>query len=105
MCDSTSTHAMAHHGTDRNCEEPAPSSSGPRISGASGHDCSTHDAAIRQVITTAAERADLSAKSALAVVGTTEIEVVALHDTHSGFDHTALPGTAPPTTRPAVLRV
>jgi hypothetical protein len=105
MCDSASALKTAHHGTHRTCAEPAPSSPGPQMSGASGHGCSAHDASIRPVATTAAERADLSAKSAPSVVGTTANTVVTLHDTQFPFDYTAPPGTAPPTTRPDVLRV
>jgi hypothetical protein len=102
MCESSQT--TSHHGTDGSCEEPA-RSSGQQIGGASGHDCSTHDASMRLVATTAAERTDLSAKAAPAVVGRTEDEVVTLHVAESLFDYAAPPGTAPRTTRPAVLRV
>jgi hypothetical protein len=102
MCDSSQT--RSHHGTDGKCEDPAPSP-GPQIGSASRHDCSTHDASMRLVATTAAERSELSAKSAPAVVGRTEDEVVTLHVAESPFDYAAPPGTAPPTTRPAVLRV
>jgi hypothetical protein len=103
ICDSAQT--ASHHGTDQQCEEAARSASGPQISGVSGHDCSMHDASIRQVARIASERVDLSARSAPAVVATTEHEVVSRHDRQSAFDDIAPPGTAPPTTTPAVLRV
>ena len=53
-CDSASTQTASHHGKGPKCEEPATASSGPQIGGQSAHDCSTHDAAMRQVATTAA---------------------------------------------------
>ena len=105
-CDSASTQTASHHGKDPKCEEPAGPSSGPQISGQSAHDCSTHDASMRQVSTTAAERADLSAKSAPSIIGSPSPgEFVVLHEAQGAFDYTVPQGTAPPTARPLVLRV
>ena len=104
-CDSASTQTAAHHGKDPKCEEPASPSPGPQIGDQSAHDCSTH-AAIRQVATTAPERADLSAKSAPSIIGSPSIDdFVVLHEAKGAFDYTVPPGTAPPTARPLVLRV
>ena len=104
-CDSASTQTASHHGKDPKCEEPAGPSSGPQISGQSAHDCSTH-AAVRQVATTAPERADLSVKSAPSITGSPSTdEFVLLHEAKGAFDYTVAPGTAPPTVRPVVLRV
>jgi hypothetical protein len=105
LCDSASTQST-HHGKDPKCEEPAASSSGSQISGQSEHDCSTHDVAIRQVATTAAERADLSAKATPTDIDSTSLgELVPLQNGNDFFDYASPPGTAPPTARPVVLRV
>jgi hypothetical protein len=105
-CDSASTQAASHHGKNSKCEQPATPSPGPEISGKSAHDCSTHHASMRQVATTAAERPDLSAKSAPGLIGSPSLsEFVVLHDARDSFDYTASSGTAPPTAIPVVLRV
>jgi hypothetical protein len=105
MCDSASTQST-HHGKDPKCEEPARSTSGPQIGGQSEHDCSTHDASLRPVATTARERADLSAKVASALIDSNSLgELEPLHSGEDAFDYSAAPGTAPPTARPVVLRV
>lgn len=104
-CDSASTQTASHHGKDPKCEEPAGPSSGPQINGQSAHDCSTH-AAVRQVATTAPERADLSAKSAPSIIGSPRLgEFVVLYNAEDSLDDSAPPGIAPPTARPIVLRV
>lgn len=105
-CDSASTETASHHGNDPKCEEPATPSPGPQISGQSAHDCTTHDASMRQVATMAAQRADLSAKSAPSVIDSPSLgEFMVLHEARDSFDYTAPPGTAPPTAIPLVLRV
>jgi hypothetical protein len=104
MCESAARQKAAHHGKDAKCAEPATPSSGPQISGTSAHDCSTHDASMRQVATV--ERTDLSAKVLTTVVdSTSHAEFVLLHDARNSFAYTAPPGTDPPTVRPVVLRV
>ena len=105
-CDSSSTQTASHHGNDPECEEPATPSPGPQIIGQSAHDCSTHDASMRQVATMVAQRADLSAKSAPSVIDSPSLgEFMVLHEAKNSFDYTAPPGTAPPTAIPLVLRV
>jgi hypothetical protein len=106
VCDSASTKMASHHGTGRQCDAPARSSSALGMSGVSEHDCSTHDGSTRLIATTSSERADLRAKSAHTVVDSTSHgELVLARAPQDAVDHTAPPGSAPPTTRPAVLRV
>ena len=104
VCESAGKTAASHHGSGKNCEEAARPSAEVQIGGVSEHDCSTHDAAMRELATTAAERGHLTTAStalALAVVhSTTKI----LTDPQSVFDYSAPPGTAPPTATPQVLR-
>jgi hypothetical protein len=105
VCESSSSTAATHHGSGQKCEDPAPPSSGPQISGYSEHDCSTHDGAIRQASTTAVDRGDLTTKSAPIVIGVNGTESVAFRNSQVFFDYSFPPGTAPPTTTPLVLRV
>jgi hypothetical protein len=106
LCGSAAaTRAAAHHGSGKACDLQAPPSSGPQIRGASGHDCSDHDAAIREAATTTATRAD-------SVAGPSLLVAVPVHDsisnlTHSDavFDYPTPPGSTPPTASPLVLRV
>lgn len=104
VCESASSAAATHHGSGQKCEDPAPPSSGPQISGYPEHDCSTHDGAIRQA-TTAAERADLTTKSAPIIIGAAAIVSVVLRNPQTFFDYSSPPGTPPSTTTPLVLRV
>jgi hypothetical protein len=104
LCDSAATaSASAHHGSGKKCEEPARPSSEVQIQGVSEHDCSTHDAVVRQTSTAAAERASGVAAPLLAVAPV-HVAVRALPALETAFAHSAPPGTAPPTT-PLVLRV
>jgi hypothetical protein len=105
LCESAATQSAAHHGKDPKCAEPAIPSSGPQISGGSAHDCSTHDASMRQVATTAVERTDSSAKVPSTVVDFASHGGFVLHDCGNSFAYSAPPGTDPPTVRPVVLRV
>jgi hypothetical protein len=106
MCESAATQSAAHHGNDPKCAEPATPSPAPQIGGTSAHDCNTHDASIRQVATTAVERADLSAKVLSSVVdSTSRAEFVPLREGRNSFAYSAPAGTDPPTARPVVLRV
>ena len=104
-CGWPSSAASAHHGSGQKCEEPAQPSSGPQISGTSEHECRTHDAAVRQATTTAAERADLTAKSVPLMIGVIQTKSVSLRDPQAFLVYGSPPGTAPPTTTPLVLRV
>ena len=105
VCESASSAAAAHHGSGQKCEDPAPPSSGPQISGYPEHDCSTHGGALRQASTTAAERADVTTKSVPIVIGAVRTESVVFRNNQIFFDYSSPPGTAPPTTTPLVLRV
>lgn len=104
VCESASSGVATHHGSGQKCEEPAPLSTGSQMSGHSEHDCNTHDGVVRQAATTA-ERADMTAKSAPLMIGTVQIESVALRASQTFLDYSSPPGTAPPTTTPLVLRV
>lgn len=104
LCESAAT-TTSHHGSGKNCEEPPRSSTDAQLKGLSEHDCSTHDAALRQATTTAAERADLSAASAPLLITVLHSPARPLPVSESVFDDNAPPGIAPPTTTPLVLRV
>ena len=107
LCNSAAaTRAAMHHASGKSCdEEPATTpSSGPQLRGASGHDCSDHEVAVREATTTAT-RAD-------SVPGPGLLAAVAVHDTISNlvdsdavFDYRTPPGSTPPTASPLVLRV
>jgi hypothetical protein len=106
LCDSAAaTRAQAHHGAGKICDEQTTPSSGPQLLGASGHDCSDHEGAVREAATTTATRAD-------SVPRPTLLAAVAVHDTISNlvesddvFDYRTPPGSTPPTASPLVLRV
>jgi len=105
VCASASSAVATHHGSGQKCGEPARPSTGPQVSGHSEHDCSTHDGAVRQATTTAAERADMTVKSVPLWIGAVQIASVALRDSQSSLDYLSPSGTAPPATTPLVLRV
>ena len=108
LCNSAATsRAAAHHASGKPCDEEQAStpSSGPQLRGASGHDCSDHEVAVREAATTTATRAD-------SVPGPSLLAAVAVHDTISNlfdsdavFDYRTPPGSTPPTASPLVLRV
>ena len=104
ICDSAAAAASTHHGSDKNCEEAARPSTGAQIEGASNHDCGDHDAAVRQIASTAAERVELKAAAIVfALAGHTSFSSLPL--SAPVIDDTSPPGTAPRTTTPLVLRV
>jgi hypothetical protein len=104
MCDSAAAAASTHHGSDKSCEENARPSTGARIEGASDHDCSNHDAAVRQVASTAPERVELRAAIVFALsAGHPSFSALPL--SAPTIDDASPPGTAPRTTTPLVLRV
>jgi hypothetical protein len=106
LCDSAAkATASAHHGSGIDCEEPRPPSTGTQIQGVSEHDCSTHNAAVRQATSTVAVRADGVTGSVLLATPTALAITTALIRVDSSFDYDAPPGTAPPTAIPLVLRV
>ena len=58
LCDAAAGNVTAgHHGAAKDCEEPAPSSSGAQIGGVSEHDCGGHDSAVLRASLAAAEKA------------------------------------------------
>jgi hypothetical protein len=105
MCDSAAAAASTHHGSDTNCEEAARPSTGARIEGASDHDCSNHDAAIRQVASTVPERVELNAAASVFALSTGCTSFSSLPLSAPALDNAGPPGTAPRTTTPLVLRV
>jgi hypothetical protein len=108
LCNSAAaSRAAAHHASGKPCDEEQATtpSSGPQLRGASGHDCSDHEVAVREAATTTATRAD-------GVPGPSLLAGVAVHDTISNlvdsdevFDYRTPPGSTPPTASPLVLRV
>ena len=104
-CDSASHMAVAHHGSGPECEESAHASTVIHISGGSGDDCSTHDAGVREVATTAPERADSFTASASLIASGTQTTLESVRQIQSRFDSNDPPGTSSPPTTPLVLRV
>ena len=108
LCNSAAaSRASAHHAAGKPCDEEQATtpSSGPQLRGASGHDCSDHEVAVREAATTTATRADSVPEPSL-------LAAVAVHDTTSNlfdsdavFDYRTPPGSTPPTASPLVLRV
>ena len=108
LCNSAAaSRTAAHHASGKPCDEDQATtpSSGPQLHGASGHDCSDHEVAVREAATTTATRAD-------GVAGPTLLAGVTVHDTISNvvdsdavFDYRTPPGSTPPTASPLVLRV
>ena len=105
ICDSTAAAASTHHGSDKNCEEAAHPSTGTQIGAASNHDCSDHDAAIRQVASTAPERIELKAAAIVFALSAGHPSSSSLPLSAPVIDDASPPGTAPRTTTPLVLRV
>lgn len=109
LCKSaTSRTAMAsghHHGSSHNAEAAARPSVEAQISGVSGHDCSSYDAALLQASTAAADRAAWGVTSISLAATSVPATLNALTDSGPHFEYRAPPGTAPPTTTPFVLRV
>lgn len=102
LCAVPSMSDVTHHGSEQ-CEASARSTSGPQIIAMSEHDCSSH-AAIDESAATGSERAFAIVKSVLPVGDTTRRELVTLLGARGALDD-APPGSAPPTTRPTVLRI
>jgi len=108
LCDSAAaTRPAAHHASGKPCDEEQATtpSSGPQLRGASGHDCSDHEVAVREAATTTSTRADsLPGPSLLAAV-TVHDTISSLVDSDEVFDYRTPPGSTPPTASPLVLRV
>lgn len=105
MCDSAAAAASTHHGSDKNCEEGARPSTGVQIEGATDHDCSNHDAAVRQIASAAPERVDLQVAAIVIALSAGHPSFRSLPLSAPTFDDASPPGTAPRTTTPLVLRV
>ena len=108
LCDSASTtRAAAHHASAKPCddEKATTPSSGPQVRSTPGHDCSDHDAAVREAATTTATRADSLAGPSLLVVTPVHDWTNNLTDADAVFDHRIPPGSTPPTASPLGLRV
>jgi len=115
MCDSASSQAPSrhhdsagpshHHDSGKGREDVAAASTGLQLRGVSDHDCSTHDGAVRQLITTTAQRGDALVIATPLAGAIVQISFATPSGTNSAFDYSAPPGTAPPTTTPLVLRV
>ena len=108
LCDSAAaTSAAGHHASGKPCDDeqaPAPSS-GPQVRGTAGHDCSDHDAAMREAATTTATRADSVSGPSLLVAVPVHDSISNLTDSDAVFDYRTPPGSTPPTASPLVLRV
>ena len=109
LCDSAAaTRAAAHHASGKPCddEQATTPSSGPQMrGGTAGHDCSDHDAAMREAATTSAARADSVAAPNLLVAVPVHDSISNLTDANAVFDYRTPPGSTPPTASPLVLRV
>ena len=108
LCNSAAaSRTAAHHASGKPCDEEQATtpSSGPQLRGASGHDCSDHEVAVREAATTTATRADsVPAPSLLAAVAVHDT-ISNLVDSDAVFDYRTPPGSTPPTASPLVLRV
>ena len=104
---STASVSGHHHGSTNNVEEPAAPATRVQvqIQSVSDHDCNTHDAALRQASTTAAERADWGISSIPLATTTVLATFRPLTDSEPQFEYSTPPGSTPPTTTPLVLRV
>jgi len=109
LCDSAAaTRAAAHHASGKPCddEQATTPSSGPQMrGGTAGHDCSDHDAAMREAATTTATRADSVAAPSLLVAVPVHDSISNLTDANAVFEYRTPPGSTPPTASPLVLRV
>lgn len=109
LCDSAAaTRAAAHHASGKPCddEQATTPSPGPQMRGATtGHDCSDHDAAVREAATTTATRADSVPVPSLLVAVLVHDSISKLTDSDAVFDYRTPPGSTPPTASPLVLRV
>jgi hypothetical protein len=109
LCDSAATtRAAAHHASGKSCDDDQATtpSSGPQMrGGTAGHDCSDHDAAMREAATTTATRADSVPEPSLLVAVPVHDAISNLPEADAVFDYRTPPGSTPPTASPLVLRV
>lgn len=92
----------AHHAARNACEETG-AAAAAHLSATSGHDCGTHNGAVREDATAAATRADPSLRAATLVSSVPF--AIAIPSALRPFISIAAPGTDPPALRPLVLRV
>jgi hypothetical protein len=109
LCDSAAaTRAAAHHASGKPCddEQATTPSPGPQMrGGTAGHDCSGHDAAMREAATTTATRANSVPGPGLLVAVPVHDSISKLTDSDAVYDYRTPPGSTPPTASPLVLRV
>ena len=105
MCAAAAAAASTHHGSDETCEDAARPATGVQIEGAADHGCSNHDAAVRQIASTAPKRVDLQAAAIVFALSAGHASFRSLPLSAPAFDDTSPPGTAPRTATPLVLRV
>jgi hypothetical protein len=107
LCDSAvATRAAAHHASGKPCDdEPATPSSGARLRGASSHDCSDHETAVREAATTTATRADSVPRPTLLTVVAVHEAFCKLVESDDVFDYCTPPHSTPPPASLLVLRI
>jgi hypothetical protein len=109
LCDSAAdTRATAHRTSEKPCdhEQAATPSPGPQMrGGTAGHDCSDHDAAMREAATTTATRAHSVPGPSLLVAVPVHDSISKLTDSDAIVDYRTPPGSTPPTASPLVLRI
>lgn len=93
----------AHHAVRNACEETGAAAAAD-LSHTSGHDCGTHNGAVREHATVVATRADVSLRAAT-LVSFSIPSAFAIPSSLRLFISIAAPGTDPPGLRPFVLRV
>ena len=105
MCDSAAAAASTHHGSDKNCDETARLSTDTQIERASDHACGDHDAAVRRIASTVAQRVELNAAAIVFALPAGHLSFSSLPLSAPAIDDASPPDTAPRTTTPSVLRV
>jgi hypothetical protein len=105
FCAASATKASSkgHHGAGMSCEAPA-SASQLAVRGLMLHDCSNHEASVRQVFP-AGERFDQrTTSSSIATLASPHVFEPAV-PLGVALQYRVPPGTAPPSTRYSVLRI
>jgi len=103
---SSTISAPGHHGSSEACAETdSTPAAGGTIQGGALHDCSTHNATAQLVSASAQSRPD-SRVSAPSVVPVRALAMLsAATRFQSDSEYSTIPGAAPPTATPLVLRV
>lgn len=105
VCDSSAPSVTTHHGTDTNCSEDAQPSSGVQIQAVPEHDCGNHEVAFSQAATAAVQRTTPHAASPQVLTPIGRAMFSSPPPGGAMFEYASPPGSAPPTTRPLILRV